>query len=190
MKCSVSTCGNEAVARGWCHKHYYAARKYGDPTKLVLKQHHGKTLAERIEIYTKRTEDCWLWIGYRDPQGYGRLNVGNRPLLAHRLSYEQKYGSIPDGKILCHKCDNPQCVNPDHMFVGTQADNIADMEHKGRARKVGRAGSKHSMAVLSEAQARKIKFGQEPASKMADRYGVTTTTIYEIRTGKTWKHLK
>ena len=190
MKCSVATCTRDAVAKGWCHNHYYAARKHGDPTKLVLKQLHGATLPERIEHYTKRTPGCWLWIGYRDPNGYGRLQVDGKPMLAHRLSYEVHNGSIPVGKHACHKCDNPQCVNPQHIFLGTAADNSADKISKGRARFGNSLGSAHGNARLTENAVREIRLSSESENDLAARYGVSGATVGSARRRKTWKHVK
>ncbi len=189
MKCSVPTCDRAAVARGWCHNHYYAARKHGDPTKLVLKQHHGKTLRERFDLYTKKSEGCWTWVGYTDPNGYGRLNIKNAPILAHRISYEIHYGNIQDGLCVCHKCDNPRCVNPDHLFLGTQADNIADMEQKGRARKRGLRGADSPLAKIGEKDVREIRDTDTSAAKLGKKFGVSPTTIWDIRHRKSWKHL-
>lgn len=189
MKCTIDTCDRDAVARGWCVNHYYAWRKHGDPRKVIVKQHHGKSLRERFDIYTKRGEGCWLWIGYLDPHGYGRLNVGNRPRLAHRISYELHFGNLPADKVLCHKCDNPRCVNPEHLFLGTQADNVADMENKGRARKRGLKGSQHGRALLTEAQVLAIRASKLSTKRLAEMYGVTVRAIQDVRGGKSWKHI-
>lgn len=187
--CTVKGCREPHLARGYCVNHYYAWRKHGDPTKVVLKQHHGKTLKERCEIYTKKGPGCWEWTGYKDPNGYGRLNVKNIPVLAHRVSYEQNVGSIPEGKVLCHTCDNPGCVNPAHLFIGEQADNVADMQQKGRSRKRGLRGSQHNMAVLTEPQVRAIRASDLPARHFAELYDVSTTTIYDVRNRRIWTHI-
>lgn len=81
----------------------------------------------------QKTEDCWLWAGAKSgTEGYGMLRVCKHPLSAHRLSWEIHNGPIPDGMVICHKCDTPDCVNPDHLFTGTQSDNIQDSVAKGR----------------------------------------------------------
>lgn len=78
-------------------------------------------------------DDCWLWHGYKNPQGYGRcLGFGKSLEYAHRLSWRIKYGSIPSGKVVCHTCDRPDCVRPGHLFLGTQKENVADCMTKGR----------------------------------------------------------
>lgn len=190
MKCSISHCSHEAVARGYCTNHYYAFRKYGDPQKLVQKQYHGLTLEERFWRYVKREEGCWRWLSYIDPLGYGRLNYQGKPMLASRISYMIHFGNIPDGMAVCHKCDNPSCTNPDHLFLGTQADNVADMERKGRARKRGKSGTEHRSAKLTDDDVRAIRSNGKSDAENAAIYGVSGATIHAVRVGKTWRHVK
>lgn len=82
-----------------------------------------------------KTDECWIWNGAQHRSGHGHFNAGSGGYqLAHRFAYEQLVGPIPIGMVLCHRCDNPRCVRPDHLFVGTQADNVDDMMTKGRGR--------------------------------------------------------
>jgi len=91
-----------------------------------------KTLEERFWSKVYKTDTCWLWIGHRLKAGYGVISVGGKNYLAHRLSYELNIGQIPEGKYICHKCDNPPCVNPEHFFVGDATANMQDASSKGR----------------------------------------------------------
>lgn len=77
-------------------------------------------------------EDCWLWKAAKDSCGYGRMSVNNTNSTMHRLSFELHKGSIPSGMLVCHTCDTPSCVNPSHLFLGTEKDNMRDMKSKGR----------------------------------------------------------
>jgi hypothetical protein len=167
-----------------------AFKRHGDPTKVIQKQYHGLTLRQRFDVYTRKKPGCWDWVGYRDPNGYGRIDVDDRPMLAHRLAYLVHYGSIPGGKNVLHKCDNPQCVNPEHLFLGTQADNVRDMHEKGRARKRALRGPEHGMAKLNEKKVRAIRAWQGPLKDIAAQYGITATTACDVRKRKTWKHIE
>lgn len=190
MKCTIGHCNREAVARGFCTNHYYAFRKHGDPLKLVQKQHHGLTLTERFWQYVNKQDGCWNWLSYKDPNGYGRINYDGKPYLAHRLSYQINCGEIPVGKVICHRCDNPSCVNPEHLFLGEQADNVADMHNKGRARKRGQLGTEHHASKLSEKDIPAIRASTSSVAALAEEYGVSRPTIHAIRVGKTWRHVK
>lgn len=130
---------------------------------------------------------CILWSGSMCKQGYGKLSVKGMKRGVHRLSYALAYGPIPDGQNVCHRCDTPACLNPAHLFLGTQAENLADMEAKGRGNKP--CGESHPNAKLRSDDVLKIKgrlaAGERTASIAAD-YGVTRTAIYAIRQGIRW----
>ena len=190
MECTIVHCDRTAVAKGYCSRHYTAYRKYGDPLVVKQKQHHGLTLRERLERYTKKSDGCWLWIGFTDPNGYGRLNIDGRPILAHRLAYQVSLGDIPSGMVVCHKCDNPPCVNPDHLFLGTQASNVKDMHSKGRAHKRGMKGSEHPAAKVNEEIVRAIRACSLSTVKAAALFGLSRPTIDDIRKRRSWTHIE
>lgn len=146
------------------------------------------TLAERFErLYAPVPEaGCWLWIGAALPRGYGRITVRTGVSdYAHRLSWEMHRGGIPDGMFVCHKCDTPRCVNPDHLFLGTHTENMTDMAVKGRAL----AGERGTSAKLTEDQVRYVLMSPESGVTVAAKLGVSTSAISLIRTGQRWRHL-
>lgn len=167
----------------------YSARKCGFPTMPV---------SERIKLnaIVCPLTGCWEWKG-RKERGYGRTIIGSRTdgtrktIAAHRLSYETFVGPIPDGMEVCHKCDNPCCVNPDHLFVGTRQDNIDDRESKGRNRP--QKGSRNGTAKLTEAIVMSARFERHQRGtsyqKLADKYGVSKRTMQNAVKGLTWTHV-
>ena len=137
--------------------------------------------------------DCWEWQSEKTGKGYGRFNVSINNKIkhfkAHRISYELCVGTIPPEMMVCHHCDNPCCVNPEHLFLGTNTDNIADMMKKNRQRK----GENHGRNKLSLDEVLYIKkYPKYHGSgvKLAEQFGVSATTIFQIRNDKRWKFLK
>ncbi len=131
---------------------------------------------------------CWIWLGSIGSGGYGRVLKKHK--LAHRVAYEFATGCpIPDGLDVCHHCDTPSCVNPDHLFVGTAADNMRDMHRKGRWRGSDRRGENHHMVKLTEQDVLAIRKDSGTITDMAQRWGMSRTNIWAIRSGKLWKHV-
>ena len=141
-------------------------------------------LHTRFWAKVQKGEGCWIWRA-STKRGYGRIDG----CYAHRVSWEIHYGSIPDDMCVCHHCDNPLCVRPDHLFLGTQADNTADRVSKGR----GGIGERNSHARLSEDQVREIRrcyaTGGLTYHALAAAFGVAPSTIGFILNRGTWKHV-
>ena len=135
-----------------------------------------------------KTGGCWLWRGNLSPgrYRYGRFSNGRGQWLrAHRIAWELTNGPIPAGLFLCHRCDTPACVNPDHLFLGTHADNMADRGAKGRQLK----GERHHKAKLTAAQVADIRarYGRIRVGYLAAAYGVNRSTIHRIVRGGGWQ---
>ncbi len=139
---------------------------------------------ERILNQTDKIGTCWTWRGPKTRDGYGVMTIGRRQFRAHRISFEVFYGVEADGYLVCHTCDNPDCVNPEHLFLGTAADNMADMIQKGR--KISMRDGDHHNIKVSHSDRREIirrRKAGEPLKQIAADYGVHFGTISAICTG-------
>lgn len=140
---------------------------------------------ERFWTQVKKTAQCWEWTGRVDRDGYGEFY----PVQAHRFSWQLHNGSIPDGMCVLHRCDNPPCTNPDHLFLGTVTDNNNDRIAKGRSLR----GNNHGMAKLADRQIREIRRryreGGITQQRLGDEYGVDQTNISLIIRRHSWKGL-
>jgi len=149
---------------------------------------HVTRLMSKVDI---TPTGCWEYQGQCDPKGYGRFSMGRAKVLAHRAAWILRHGPIADGLMVCHHCDNPPCVNPAHLFLGTAADNNADRHAKGRTRNGVLHGEAHGRAVLTEADVRTIRSlgGVVKQRDLADRFGVSQSAIQRAMSGDGWRHL-
>lgn len=154
-------------------------------------QHHHETryCSTRCLVMgkTDRSTDCWVWTGTRNRAGYGVVCI-KRNRSAHRTAYEVFVGPIPSDLIVCHKCDNPPCVNPEHLFLGTQQDNATDSKNKGRRARL--SGEECATSKLSEAQVIAIRKDPRGCERIARDYGITARNVRHIITRYTWRHIK
>lgn len=130
----------------------------------------------------KRESGCWEWGGGKYPSGYGYFWINGQNRRAHRVSYVLFKGPLPEEVLVCHTCDNPGCVSPDHLFLGTPLTNMQDKCAKGRHR-FGRT------CTLTEEDIRTIRASDLTQSKLGEAFGVHQVTISEIITRKIWKHI-
>ena len=154
-----------------------------------------------------KNDDCWEWTASLNTAGYGIfwLPDPRRMHVAHRVSWMMANGQIPEGLCVCHKCDNRKCVRPDHLFLGTAADNNHDMIRKGRQVWPGapkgdlngvrlhpeslRRGDRNHNSKLNADAVREIRLSTEPASAIAERFGVCKSAITLVRRRKSWAHI-
>jgi hypothetical protein len=148
----------------------------------------GTRFWSRIEK-SKNHDACWIWIGSCTSRGYGQICINGKMFSAHRVSWMVHFGKIPDGLHVLHHCDNKKCVNPDHLFLGTNDDNIRDKINKGRQSR----GTKVGNSKLNDKQVKEIrnliKEGHEQR-EIASLYGVSQATINYIHVGKLWGWLE
>lgn len=140
---------------------------------------------ERFWAKVSKTDGCWEWMGSRNNRGYGQLGLNGKLVLAHRFSM-----GMPAGALVLHRCDNPPCVRPSHLFLGSHVDNMADMKSKGRRTWRGMPGESHPMAKLSGAQVMEIRelldwgFSQRV---IGEAYGVSREAVKDIKSGRNWR---
>lgn len=148
----------------------------------------------RIEARTEKTDGCWLWRGRATPYGSTYFHGRNRPV--HRVQWMLTFGEVPDGVLVCHSCDNPICVNPAHLFLGTPADNSADMVAKGRGRgnrSVHLRGEANPLAKMTEDGVRELrrlwKAGMG-SPELSRRFGINARNAWLIATRRSWRHVQ
>ena len=152
--------------------------------------HAAARSSPMVEWYKHTVADpsgCHLWTGRKTDRGYGIIWKDGKPMRAHRFSWEFWFGPIPAGEHVLHRCDVRNCVNPDHLFLGTHQDNMKDMAKKGRSKP--QRGSSSNFAKLTEQDALAVLASSESGVVIARRLGVSKGAIYAIRNGKNWGHL-
>jgi len=137
-------------------------------------------------------DECWPWVGCVNPRGYGVVWCGDKTRLAHRVAWFLEHGAWPTDCV-CHRCDNPPCCNPTHLFAGSRAENLADMRAKGRAAPMPRLlGEKNPTTPLTATDVLAIRAASaagEPYAWIAQRYQVSGNAVRNICLRKTWKHV-
>lgn len=153
---------------------------------------HSKKSSENIfwsNVFKREVNECWIYKKCISTWGYGRLVIDKKFIFAHRFSYELYYSPIPEGMFVCHKCDNPPCVNPSHLFLGTCADNNLDKLNKNRTKR----GSSHWKSKLNVTQVSSIREELKNGAtgyELAKKYSVHPQTIYSIKYKDNWTWLK
>lgn len=184
--CSVEGCNEPHNAKGYCLVHYMRLKNAGstdlvNPASLPVEQ------AFSHYVGPATATGCTEWLGARNRQGYGRIVRGDNQMAAHRVSYELHKGPIPDGLLIRHTCDNPPCVNPDHLLIGTVRDNSQDSIERGRHAHGETAGP----TKLNEDQVKEIiqLKGRMTQREIGELYGISREAVSGIHTRRNWKHL-
>ena len=186
--CEIPECQIEHYAQGYCLRHYYRYYIKGknEPSYYEI------PIIQRFHARTKLNEDngCIEWNAGKS-SGYGVFRYQNKAYLAHRFSYEINKGLIPDGMFICHKCDNRLCINIDHLFIGTNEDNMKDMASKGRGR--SRPGETHYLATITDEtvlEIRRLVSEGRLNKDIAAELNTTANIVSAIKNGRTWRHVK
>jgi len=191
MKCLYQDCQRSAVSKGMCDKHY--RRHLKGRTEGIRKVHEGNEVQRFMQKFEKRENGCWIWIAgtVKNAKGikYGKhWDDSGKTVSAHRFSYKHFYGGIPKGMFVCHKCDTPLCVNPNHLWCGTHKDNMKDMTNKNRQHKA--YGERFHTSKLTNAQAIEIRKSNLNCKDISEKYNVSKQTIRRIRARETYKDAK
>lgn len=188
--CKVDGCGNASMHLGWCRPHYRRWNKHGDPTAGGPFHYSNPDDAFKARTILNDETGCVEWSGSSDAAGYGSMRINRKPVKAHRYSWCRKYGSIPDGMMVLHKCDNPKCVNVDHLFLGDHNANMADMDAKGRRVKNQPKGTRCHASKITEADVPGIRSDPRRQVDIAAAYGITQSVVSKIKLKQAWSHVK
>lgn len=180
----------------------YATQKVageGRQRRAYVRRTATPSFEERFWAKVDKSGACWLWTGAKAAHGYGRVQLERTRTLrgAHRVAWELTYGTIPEGEgyhgwCVCHHCDNPSCVNPEHLFLGTQRDNVRDMVEKGRKVKSAGRGERHWSARLTREQviaARGMHTLGITMDSIANAWGVGIWSLRDAVKGRSWRSL-
>lgn len=190
--CSIDDCVDAVFARGWCGRHYNRWRAHGNP--LTIKRGGFASALEVFQRNTATDGECLIWVAGTS-HGYGRFSFRRTQFLAHRFSLELKLGRpIREGFGALHICDNPKCCSQDHLYEGTQAENMHDMSVRGRAHGNNVRGDAHYKAVLTSddvlAIREMISSGSPAYQIWKTRFGnVSYSTVKRVANRKNWHHL-
>jgi hypothetical protein len=188
--CSIPECGKPHRARGYCIAHYYRALR--DSRREALPDDDHDVIHPRVcraeflvALANNLSDECILWPYKRLVSGYGQVHYEGKPQRAHRVSYKMHVGPLRNTDIVRHSCDTPACVNPRHLLSGSYLDNTKDMISRGRHTH----GSAHPHAKLNDITAAAVKYSTASLSVTAKEYGISPSTVWDIRQGRKWKHV-
>ena len=188
ITCSDQECTRLARVKGLCQMHYGRAVRRARGLRRLWRC----SPEERFWYYTQQGEGCWMWTGSVGSGRYGVVDLGSpegkrHSTAAHRFSWELHFGPIPDGVLVCHHCDNPPCVNPAHLFLGTIQENMDDRNNKMRHAHNERHG--RAKLTLDQVQNIRLAFSTGVSKRsLSKQYGVVHSAIRSIIAGRTWKH--
>jgi len=180
MLCTIEDCEREQYAKGMCDLHYKRVLRTGSP--FVSRPCLRGTIEEKWNRYVdkKSKDECWEWKGYKDKDGYGKMRVEKTNKGAHIVSFYIHNGYIWPEKLILHSCNNPSCVNPNHLREGTQVENMKDRTNSGNAP----SGEKHPNCKYSDKVVKEILNSEESVSFLNKKYGMSKSQIRNIKAGR------
>ena len=189
-QCTIEGCGALVKSRGMCAKHWWRQHHYGTtddrPRKRIpVEQRFWKFVRKDGPTMPHMDTPCWRWVGRLSTHGYGQIGSAARHLIASRVSFQMHCAAIPSGQCVLHRCDNPECTNPAHLFLGTKKENSQDMVRKARHAH----GTAHPKAKLTEELVASIKTSDASGRALAIELGVSRSLVTAIRRGEKWTHV-
>lgn len=188
--CTIQDCENKSYVKNYCIKHFQRFAKYGDPLFVKTNFGEGNTIEEKFwsrVALTANPDKCWEWQGKTNKYGYSQVKYKGKYRYVYALAWFLVKGAFSKLNLL-HSCDNPKCVNPNHLREGTHQDNMQDMVNRNRQAK----GEKIWTSKLTTTQVMEIKTlisNRIPLRQIAETFGVTWFCIYDIKREKNWKHI-
>lgn len=189
--CCIKGCDSKVLAVGLCNKHWRRNKRFGSPVLVNRTSGFfiGMTAEQRFFAQVVRGDGCWSWSAAKDKDGYGMFRgdvLGVTCTRAHRYSWAfHNQALIPDGAVICHSCDNPECCNPAHLRLGTHADNQQERRAKGR-----HGVNRTPAAKITPEAVIAIRAAQGRQADIAKVYGLTQTTVSDIKRRKSWSHIE
>jgi hypothetical protein len=194
--CCIADCDREAKAKDLCNLHYDRMRNGRSliaPVRSVIRGTDEQRFKAKVRVNPET--ECWEWAASRNTSGYGQFRFRGMAELAHRVSWVLFRGEIPQNDTayrtvnVLHRCDNIICVNPEHLFLGDQADNANDSVSKGRWGRRGCKGEAHGRVVLTEEAVRKIRASKDTVKVIATKFGISKSNVRHIRKRRSWTHI-
>lgn len=178
-KCKIDKCDRLVTSKGaTCNRHNYLKRHYGSYDYNLTHPTEEEIFWDNVD----KSGECWVWKGYINESGYGLARLNKNQTRAHRVSWEIHHGKIPEGIFVCHKCDNPPCVNPSHLFLGTNQDNIQDKVNKGRSGRPNAKLKPSDIFIIKDLLEMNI-----PSQEIESLFNVSRQTISGIKFARRWK---
>lgn len=206
-KCKTQGCERDSHTRGWCAAHYKRVTRTGSDLSEIPLSGCAKTVHQRLfeKTVVNELNGCVEWIAASVPFGYGLIAYQGKQQYAHRVSWQLKHGDIPHGMFVLHRCDNPRCVNADHLFLGTLSDNTKDMIRKNRQRlnpahgernwmkkngyKLSGENNGYSKLKFSDvSEIRRLGKTNKTQKDIAEIFSVSRSTVGRILRGESWLH--
>ena len=187
--CAIPDCNQKQFSSDYCSRHY---NRLLNNRPLEKKSFHELNPKERLDKFVTidLKSQCWIWTGSKNKKNYGCIHFKGKTRIAHRLAYELYKGQIPKGLLVCHNCDNPSCINPDHLFLGTNQDNSNDKFSKNREKILyGQSNGNSKLTTNEVVNIKRMLISGYTPTEISRKFNVSDGAIFSIRDNNTWRHV-